>query len=363
MAKHMLVVGASGLVGYEATRHFERLADWPVTAVSRREPRGLASAAHISVDLMDEAACRETFSSLSDVTHVIYAALHELPGNLVGGWRDEGQMQTNLSMLRNMFEPLEAAAGKLQHITLLQGTKAYGGHVAPMTVPAKERWLRHDHPNFYWLQEDYIRERQAGKGWNWTILRPQFVFGEAVKGNLNCLSALCVYASLEKEAGRAFSYPGGPAYLLEAVDTELLAKAFEWAAMTPECAGEHFNITNGDVFAFETVWPVIAEAFDMEVGEPNPQRLSETLPARQEEWAALVDKYQLAAPRDLGAFLGESAEFADAAMASGAPSAPPPVLVSTIKARQFGFHDCVDTEDMLKKWIEGYRERGLIPPV
>ena len=31
------------------------------------------------------------------------------------------------------------------------------------------------------------------------------------------------------------------------------------------------------------------------------------------------------------------------------------------KARQHGFHDCIDTEDMLRKWIARYREAGLLP--
>lgn len=41
-------------------------------------------------------------------------------------------------MLRNLMEVLEPAAPSLNHVVLLQGTKAYGVHVRPLKVPARE---------------------------------------------------------------------------------------------------------------------------------------------------------------------------------------------------------------------------------
>lgn len=362
MGNKILVAGASGLVGFEAVRHFEAADGWDVVAVSRRKPEGLTSAQHISVDLTDTARCAEVFGAMEDVTHVMYAALYELPGDVVQGWQAQEQMQTNLAMIRNLFEPLEQAASGLQHVTLLQGTKAYGIHIEPMAVPARERNPRHNHENFYWLQEDYLREKQPGKAWNWTILRPQLIFGEAIKGNLNVLSTMGVFAALEKEAGRDLSYPGGPPLVFEAVDTELLASAMEWAATTPECGGEIFNISNGDVMALTNLWPTLADSCGMKIGPPKPLLLAEELPRRQDEWAAIVDKYGLVSPRSVMEFVGDSAELTDFSMASGFTEPPPVVVVSTIKARQFGFHDCIDTEDMLRKWMKRYQDAKLLPP-
>ena len=111
-----------------------------------RIPEGLDGATLLSVDLTDEARCAEVFGQMHDVTHVVYTALYE-KADLVQGWRDQDQMQTNLTMLRNLFEPLHTAAKGLQHVTLLQGTKAYGMHVEPIRVPARERWSRHNHEN------------------------------------------------------------------------------------------------------------------------------------------------------------------------------------------------------------------------
>ena len=126
---------------FAAVKHFAQLEDWDVIGVSRRIPSGLEDATIISVDLQDKARCAEVFGHMSDVTHVVYAALYEKPG-LVQGWFEQDQMQTNLAMLDNLFDPLEAAATNLQHISLLQGTKAYGVHIEPFPVPARERWPR-----------------------------------------------------------------------------------------------------------------------------------------------------------------------------------------------------------------------------
>ena len=78
--KKMLVAGASGLVGFAAVKHFAQLEDWDVVGISRRIPSGLEDATIISVDLQNKAQCAEVFGQMSDVTHVVYAALYEKPG-------------------------------------------------------------------------------------------------------------------------------------------------------------------------------------------------------------------------------------------------------------------------------------------
>ena len=70
----VLVAGASGLVGRGTIRAY---ADSDVIAVSRRAPDDLGGVRFISVDLFDERACREAFSQLTDVTHLVYTALYE----------------------------------------------------------------------------------------------------------------------------------------------------------------------------------------------------------------------------------------------------------------------------------------------
>jgi len=367
MAKRkILVAGASGLVGYGAVRHFAKLPDWEVIAVSRRPPAPVPGVQFTSIDLLDAERCREVFGQLTDVTHVAYAALSEKPG-IFEGWVDRAQMEINRTMLLNLFDPLEAAAKNLQHVSLLQGTKAYGGHTgAVVPVPARERAPRHPHENFYWLQEDYLRAKQAGKNWCFTILRPQIVVGEAIGGNLNVIPPLGVYAALLRKEGSPLYFPGSNTSVFELVDTDLLARSMEWSATSDSARNEIFNITNGDVATWQDLWPVIADAFGMEAGPDRIFSLVQELPNRQSDWAAIVKKYNLIAPADLKSYLGESIYFADACFGYRKNGSAPPVrrvsLVSTIKIRQAGFHDCVDSADMMRKWIHNFQDHRLLPP-
>ena len=162
--KKVVVAGATGLVGNAALRHFGALGGCEVLALSRRRPRDLHGARHIPIDLTDSAQCMQAAAELQGATHLVYAALYEAP-NLIDGWRDPSQIRTNDLMLRNLMAALEPVAPQLRHVALLQGTKAYGVHVRPLTVPAREgRSEMYQQPNFYWAQENFLRELQRGTG-------------------------------------------------------------------------------------------------------------------------------------------------------------------------------------------------------
>src|SRR4051794_437055 len=202
MTGTVLIAGASGLVGLAAVERF-LAEDYEVIAVSRREPevRGKGNWRHVDLDLRDAAACRAAAADFGAVTHVVYTAVHELPG-LVPGWTEREQMDTNLAMLRNLMEPLTKKASGLRHVSLLQGTKAYGIHLHPMPIPARERYPRDQHANFYWLQEDYIREKSAADGWAFSIWRPQLIVGPNYGVVMNLPPIIGAYAALRREEGK-----------------------------------------------------------------------------------------------------------------------------------------------------------------
>jgi nucleoside-diphosphate-sugar epimerase len=362
MGGTILIAGASGVVGQAAVEHFASLPGWRTIAVSRRAPMitpGLPFE-HVSLDLTDAQACRDAVARMPAATHLVYAALYEKP-DLVAGWRDAEQMATNLAMLQNLLSPL-VERGSLRHATLLQGTKAYGVHLHRIAVPARERWPRDAHDNFYWLQEDHLRAQSAQYGFGFTIFRPQIIFGDAIGAAMNIMPVLGAYAAVRREEGLPFSYPGGADYLLEAVDARLLARAFAWAAEAPGARNETFNLTNGDVFVWRNVWPAIAAALKAAPGEPAPLRLAEYLPARAHIWREIAGRHGLVEP-DIGKLVGRSHEYADYCMASLSGRAAPPALVSTIKLRQAGFGDCVDTEDMFGELFADLRTKKILPPV
>jgi len=360
--KTVLIAGASGLVGFAALKHFAAEPDTRVVALSRRPPHALFGATHIPLDLDDPAAVQAASHAFAGVTHLVYAALFELP-SLVDGWRAQTQIDTNDRMLRTLLEALLAQAPGLRHVTLLQGTKAYGVHVRPMRVPAREgRSEARDQPNFYWNQEDYLRGRQAGAPWGFSILRPVLIVGEAIGGAMNLIPALGVHAALMREKGRALPYPGGAARIGQAVDADLLARAIAWAGDAPAARNETFNVTNGDVFVWAHVWPAIAEALGMDgTGvAPFPLR-SHLAPDSVAAWDRLRARHALAAP-DLPSFVGQSLEYADYQIRHGLTEPGPAAIVSTVKIMRAGFTEVMDTEAMFRRWFAVYRDRGWLPP-
>lgn len=80
MTSTVLVVGASGLVGTAALRHFAARPGWRAIGFLRRPPVGLDGIEMISADLMDPAAVAGLAPRLAEVTHVVFAALYEKPG-------------------------------------------------------------------------------------------------------------------------------------------------------------------------------------------------------------------------------------------------------------------------------------------
>ena len=357
----VLIVGASGVIGSAAIEHFARHEGWSVVGLSRRRPDVPADCVfeHVSLDLMDADACRAAADSFGDVTHVVYAALFEKPG-LVQGWYEADQMATNLAMMRNLMDPLLRAAAGLRHVSVLQGTKAYGAHVHRIKVPARENTPRDPHDNFYWLQEDYIRGVQAGAPWTFTIWRPQVVFGGACGVAMNLIPVLGAYAAICRELGLPFCCPGEAGNIIEAVDADLVAKALFWATGASAAQGETFNITNGDVFVWENVWPAIADAVGLKPAFGRPLSLSEFLPAHAEDWDRIVARHNLR-PIPMRDLVGESHHYADLLFSWGAKQTPASTLVSTIKLRQAGFGDCVDTEVMFRRWLGILAERGVVP--
>ena len=269
-------------------------------------------------------------------------------------------MQTNLAMMRNLMDPLLRArrgAAPRQRAAGHQGlrrARASADGSGPRGRAARP------HENFYWLQEDYIRAAAAGAAWNFTIWRPQVVFGGATGVAMNLIPILGAYGAICRELGRPFICPGEHGHVIEAVDADLIARALAWAAEAPAAADETFNITNGDVFVWENVWPTIAAALGLEPAFGAPVRLSEFLPAHAEVWDRIVARHSLQAHPD-GRPGRPVAPLRRLPVRLGPGGPLPPALVSTIKLRQAGFGDCIDTEAMFRSHLARLVERRVLP--
>ncbi len=354
-AKTVIIAGALGVVGRAVLDHFEAQADCEVIALSRRPPDFATRARFISVDLCDAEATRAALSGISGVTHAVYCALYGRSSSNAT-WGEAEQIAGNGRMLENFLDAVEAASPALEHIALLQGAKAYGCHLGPVSLPGKEAAPRHPHPNFYWQQEDLIRARQTRASWRWTIFRPQYIVGFSIGSPINILSPIGVYAAICRELGLPLTYPGRTATPTEATDSRLLARAIAWSQDATTAADEIFNLTNGDVFTFPDVFQAAARAFGLQLGLPQAAPLAVLMSDKQPVWDRIVATHGLA-PYSLDELVGPSWEFADAAFSS-----PLPFFESTIKIRRAGFAECVDSIEMFEAWFTDLQARKLLPP-
>jgi nucleoside-diphosphate-sugar epimerase len=356
MAK-LLIVGALGVVGRAAMERFAAQPGMQVVGLARRVPDFAPDATWISADLRDREATLAALAPHRDVTHVVYAALNE-QAELVQGWRDADNVALNTLMLHNTLDALDGAP--LQHVTLLQGTKAYGVHTGrPMRVPAREHDALRDHANFYFDQQDLVAQRAGRAGFRWTIFRPQIVLGVAVGSAMNPVAALGAYALLSRELGRPLCYPGHAHLLTECTDARLIARAIEWAWGEPRAHGEAFNVANGDVIVWRTLFERLADYFRMPLGEPTELRPREEMPRHAALWRSMAEREGLRVA-GLDALVGLSWQYAEATWASRRPFPVPP-LVSTIKLRQFGFGNCIDSEQCIVEHLDAMRHEGYLP--
>ncbi|WP_169951896.1 SDR family oxidoreductase [Microbispora sp. H11081] len=347
--KVALVVGANGVIGRNLIDHLVELGDWDVIGLSRRGGTDAGRVRHIAVDLLDAEDRRERLRGLDRVTHVFYAAYQDRPT-----WAE--LVPPNLAMLVNVVEAVEAAAPGLRHVSLMQGYKVYGAHLGPFKTPAREDDPHHMPPEFNVDQQNFLEERQRGKAWTWSALRPSVVCGFALGNPMNLAMVIAVYAAVSRELGLPLRFPGRPgAYhaLLEMTDATLLAKATVWAATSEACANQAFNINNGDLFRWEEMWPEIARFFGLEVAPPLPMSLEVVMADKGPLWDSMVERH--------GLMKNSYEEVSSWRFGDAVFSWDYDFIADGSKARRFGFHEFVDTRKMFLDIFAGFRRRGIIP--
>ena len=350
---HVLVTGARGVIGKYVANAYSGFGH-RVTAVSRSAPtvRPDGHYAHLAVDLLDrEAATSHLKIVAPQVTHLVAAAYAE-------GQDNAEQVESNRRLLLNTLEAMQVAGSRLRHVTIYQGSKAYGNHLGAIKTPTKETDPRFVGPHFYFAQEDALRAWASRYEIPFTVLRPDLVFGHATNTPMNLLMTLAVYATVSKAAGLPLRFPGTHAAynaLIHLTDAELLADATVWAGSSTSSHNEIFNVTNGDQFRFNQLWPLIAEYFGMEVAPPVAIPLAQSMAMYADTWARLTDEH------DLQRVPWENLVNWDFFGGFASNPAATDVFGSTIKIRQAGFATCFDTEQRVLWWFDQLREQRIIP--
>jgi len=352
-SREILVLGGYGVTG-AAVVDAAVEKGWPVVTASRRAgPSHLLGGApaprHVSVDLLDRKAVVRAFSTLSSVTDVVYSAYVERESQ-------SAAVGPNVAMLANSVEALLAAGAQLKHVVLFGGGKAYGPHLGPYKTPAKESDPRLLGPNFYYDQEDYLSQWGAQHDVAWTVLRPDGVFGPGVGSPMSLVNGLAVYAAVCRELNVPLRFPGNDKAwnaLHQATDAGVLGRATLWALEAPAASGEVFNVINGDQFRWRQIWNVLADFYAIPTAEPQPMPLADFMADKAPVWEKMVAKYDLRPIpwKDVAAW-----PFLDAVFSLGYD-----LVQSTIKIRQAGFHDCVDTHQSLLTQLGHLRSARIVP--
>jgi nucleoside-diphosphate-sugar epimerase len=348
-SKHAVVVGGLGVIGRALIDHLTKDRDWDVVALSRRSPDFKTTARFVSVDLNDRDDARAKLGELDQTTHVFYAAYQAMP-------TFAEEVEPNVALLANAVDALAVASPDLTHVNLMEGGKWYGCHLGPFRTPAIEDDARHMPPNFYYDQQDWLEAAAARHGFTWSALRPEAVCGFAVGNPMNLMMAIAVYAAICAELEVPFAFPGKPrawTALYEVTDARILAQAAAWAATTPSCDGEAFNITNGDVFRWRNLWPKLADAFGLAQAEPQQLSLTQFMADKAPVWKRIVAKHELR-PYPFEDVV--SWGFADAIFGTEWD-----IARSTLKARRHGFDAFIETDRMFSELLTDLQRTHIIP--
>ena len=271
MQRTALVVGVTGIGGNHVAR--ELLArGWDVVGLSRRAPPDLPGVRHIAVDLLDAAVLSGALEGIAP-THVFITTWMRQD-------TEQANIRVNAALVYNLLKALSPQQS-VRHVALVTGLKHYLGpfeaYASSGTLP--DTPLRESQPrlpleNFYYAQEDEVYAAAVRDRFTWSIHRPHTVIGLAVGNAMNLGTTLAVYASICKETGRPFQFPGSEAQwkgLSDVTDARMLAKQLVWAADTDAARNEAFNIVNGDLFRWSWLWPKLAEWFGVEAAGYNGQ--------------------------------------------------------------------------------------------
>jgi nucleoside-diphosphate-sugar epimerase len=353
MKNSALIAGVSGIVGNNLARRLVA-EGWDVSGLARR-PGEIAGVRPVTGDLLDPASLRAALAGMRP-SHVFITTWMRQP-------TEAENIRVNAGMVRNLLDVVGPSGG-VDCVSLVTGLKhylgpfeAYGKGTLPAT-PFREEQARLDIDNFYYAQEDEVFAAAERHGFGWTVQRPHTIIGYALGNAMNMGVTLAVYATICRETGRPFTFPGSPVQwdsLTDMTDARQLARHLLWASTTPAARNQAFNVVNGDVFRWKWMWERLAKHFGIEPvpppagGLPLESQLADARPI----WAEIAARHSLAEPNLDGL---ASAWHTDADLGR-----PIEVLTDMSKSRRLGFLDYQSTEDSFLDLFADLRQRKIIP--
>ena len=349
-----LVIGATGITGQSVGRQLVELG-WKTYGLSRSGSHVVEGMSDLTADLLDPAALRGAIAGIAPEIVIITAWMrHDTEAE---------NIEVNSAIVRNVLAAVEPE-GSVRHVALVTGLKHYlgpfefYGQGVQAETPFHEDEPRLPYPNFYYAQEDELFAGAEKSGYTWSVHRAHTVFGFATGNAMNMALTLSVYATLCRERGETFVFPGSEEQwngLTDITDADLLGEQLVWASTDPAGANEPFNIANGDVFRWRWLWPRIADHFGLEWEgfDTAPRPLESRMDGAAEQWAAIAEREGLVEPRlekvaswwHTDGDLGRTIEC----------------LTDMTKSRKAGFLNFRATDESFFDKVQRYRDAKIIP--
>ncbi|MCD0465088.1 SDR family oxidoreductase [Flavobacterium sp. ENC] len=350
-----LVVGATGISGSNlATKLLEK--GWTVFGLSRNPKSDTQGLIPVAADLLNTESLTAALKNIAP-THVFFTTWMRKD-------TEDENIRVNSAMVRNVLDVLSPKKS-VQHVSLVTGLKHYLGPfdayaksgTLPET-PLREEQPRLDLPNFYYAQEDEVYEAAARDGFSWNVHRPHTLIGKTIGNAMNLGTTLAVYATICKQEGTPFVWPGSEAQwngVSDVTDAKILADQIIWAAITPEAHNQAFNTANGDVFRWKWLWPKIAEWFQIEFEgySGTIQPLETVLNTKHESWRTITKENHL--------IEGNLDQLASAWHTDLDLGRPLEVMTDMSGSRKLGFTGYKDTRDSFFELFERLRNDRIIP--
>ncbi|CAF3493823.1 unnamed protein product [Rotaria socialis] len=287
----------------------------------------------ISIDILD--------ATVDDIVH----ELEKVSGHTITDVfhytyiqkKDEDELdQVNRILLEKALDACVKIAGRtIQTFSLQTGYKYYGVHKDKedlAELPFIEDAPRHKGTNFYFTQEDLLKDYAEKHGWRYIITRPSTIIGVA-KGNfMNFAVTVALYATIQKELGQPLLFPG--------------------SEKTWDRISDHSTASNNACFQLWAVYFNIPH-HEQILNENEPQiKLAEYMPQHRDVWIRIVQRENL----DEKAF-----DYATWAFADGSLKSANDRHGDLSKAHRFGWTTQADTFDGFAQCFDRLKQLKMIP--
>lgn len=355
MSRQALVVGSTGIVGFNLAEHLVSRG-WEVHGLARR-PVDIKGVHSIQADLLDPPGLVKALKGVQP-THIFFTTWSRNP-------TEAENIAVNGAMMRNLLHVIRPKAS-VEHFALVTGLKHFIGpfemyaKVSPPLTPFRETLPRLDIPNFYYDLEDQLFSAAGQDGFGWSVHRPHTMIGFAKTNVMNMGMTLAAYAAYCRETGKPFAFPGSEVQwngVTDVTDARIFAQHLEWASTTPAARNQALHVTNGDVFRWKWMWGRLADYFGLQAVPFSKENksLTEQMGDASATWAGIARKHDLVEPdlERIASFWHTDADLLR----------PFECITDMSKSRSLGFTASTPSDEAFFALFDRMQQERVIPAV